>query len=83
MLQHDNVYADISYILHDDEIVPLLKQTINNPKLGEKVLFGTDYFVVRNHSSEKDLLTSITGNLTTKEFDKIARNNPRNYLNLN
>lgn len=34
MLQHDNVYADISYILHSDtNILPLLRQTLKNSKL--------------------------------------------------
>ncbi|WP_299179876.1 hypothetical protein [uncultured Aquimarina sp.] len=80
MLQHDNVYADISYILHDDQIFPLLRQTINNPKLGDKVLFGTDFYVVRNHSAEKNLVATTTGNLTVEEFDIIARDNPAVFL---
>ncbi|WP_299311770.1 hypothetical protein [uncultured Aquimarina sp.] len=80
MLQHDNVYADISYILHDEHIFPLLRQTINHPKLGKKVLFGTDFYVVRNHSAEKNLVATTTGNLTVEEFDIIARNNPAEFL---
>ena len=80
MLQHDNVYSDISYILHDEEIFPLLRQTINHPKLGKKVLFGTDFYVVRNHSAEKNLVATTTGNLTVEEFDIIARDNPAMFL---
>ncbi len=80
MLQHDNVYADISYILHDERIFPLLRQTINHPILGKKVLFGTDFYVVRNHSAEKNLIATTTGNLTVEEFDVIARDNPAVFL---
>ncbi len=80
MLQHKNVYADISYILHNESIFDLLKETINNPKLGKKVLFGTDFYVVRNHKSEKNLLVQTKGSLDYDEFDLIARENPIEYL---
>lgn len=83
MLQYPNVYADISYILHgDQEILPLLIQTLQNPGLKEKVLFGTDFFVVRNHKSDKNMLADMTSSLSETEFDQIARINPRNYLNI-
>ncbi|WP_299887065.1 amidohydrolase family protein [uncultured Lacinutrix sp.] len=80
LLQHDNVYADISYILHNEKIFNLLKETINNPKLGKKVLFGTDFYVVRNHKAEKNLLAQTKGNLNDEDFNLIARENPINYL---
>ncbi len=80
LLQHENVYADISYILHDDGVFDLLRQTINHPVLGQKVLFGTDFYVVRNHKAEKNLLVQTQGNLTDDEFVKIAQLNPDNYL---
>lgn len=80
MLQHKNVYADISYILYNEAIFPLLKETINHPNLGDKVLFGTDFFVVRNHASEKGLVSKTLSNLSNEEFDKIARENPSNFI---
>lgn len=80
IMQYDNVYADLSYIIHEQEIIPLLKQTLNNPNLKEKVLFGTDFYVVRNHNSEKELLAKTMASLTTEEFDQIARENPTKYL---
>ncbi|GAB2808593.1 amidohydrolase family protein [Ferruginibacter profundus] len=83
MLQHKNVYADISYILHDDAaILPLLKQTLQNKNLREKVLYGTDFFVVRNHKSDKNMLADMMGGLEEEDFDQIARVNPRKFLNL-
>ncbi|MDB5223375.1 MAG: hypothetical protein JWN83_2042 [Chitinophagaceae bacterium] len=81
ILQYPNVYADISYILHGDaEILPLLKQTLQNPGLREKVLYGTDFFVVRNHKSDKNMLADMMGGLTVEDFDQIARTNPAKYL---
>ena len=83
ILQHENIYADISYILHDKNIFDLLKSTINNEKLGKKILFGTDFYVVRNHKAEKNLLTQTKGGLDDYEFDLIARENPIKYLSTN
>jgi Amidohydrolase len=83
MLQYPNVYADISYILHDDALIlPLLKQTLQNKKLKERVLYGTDFYVVRNHKSDKNILADIMCRLDEKDFDQIARTNPRKFLNL-
>jgi predicted TIM-barrel fold metal-dependent hydrolase len=83
MMQYPNVYADLSYIIHNQEIFPLLKKTINNPLLKDRILFGTDFYVVRNHNSEKELLATTMANLSTEEFDLIARENPINYLKRN
>jgi hypothetical protein len=81
MLQHDHVYADISYILHGDlQILPLLRSTLQHPTLKTRVLYGTDFFVVRNHKSDKNMLADIKGGLLRSEFDQIARINPGLYL---
>lgn len=81
MLQYPQVYADISYILHQNTLVtPLLTQTLQNPGLRKRVLFGTDFFVVRNHNSDKDLLGLMMGGLREADFDVIARENPREFL---
>jgi predicted TIM-barrel fold metal-dependent hydrolase len=80
MLKYDNIYADISYIIHDDEIIPLLQQTLKNPELRAKVLFGTDFYVVRNHKSEKEMLAEVMGRLSKEDFNQIARRNPKEFL---
>lgn len=83
MIRFPNVYADISFILHNDVLIlPLLKQTLQNPKLREKVLYGTDFYVVRNLKSDKQMLADMMGGLDEKDFDQIARYNPRVFLNL-
>jgi len=82
MMQYPNVYADISYILHDKDIFPLLKETLKtrHGKLRDRVLFGTDFYVVRNHNSEKELFVSSDAELDDEEFDLIARSNPDTFL---
>jgi predicted TIM-barrel fold metal-dependent hydrolase len=83
MLQKENVYADISYIIHKKSIIPLLKATLQHEKLRQRVLFGTDFYVVRNHNSEKEMLADISDGLNEKDFDAIARYNPVSYLKKN
>ncbi len=82
ILQFEHVYGDISYILHQPDIYPLLKQALQkqNPILRQRVLFGTDFYVVRNHKSEKQLLAELQANLDQEEFDLIARENPNRFL---
>jgi hypothetical protein len=82
LLQYQNTYADISYILHNPAILPLLKQTLRNPQLRPRVLYGTDFYVVRNHKSDKEILADLMGGLSESDFDTIARFNPRVFLNL-
>jgi len=82
MLQYPNTCADISYILHNPEILPLLQQTLRHPSLRPRVLYGTDFYVVRNHKSDKEMLADMMGGLSIEDFDQIARINPRPFLNL-
>lgn len=84
MLQHKNVYADISYILHGDaQIMPLLHFTLSHEQLKERVLYGSDFYVVRNHKSDKNMMADMRARLTEPEFDQIARINPVKYLERN
>lgn len=80
MLQYPRVYADISYILHQPAILPLLKKTLAAPVLQERVLYGSDFYVVRNHKSDKEMLAEMQAGLTEEEFDRIARYNPQRFL---
>lgn len=84
MIQFPNVYSDISYIAHNNAIHSLLKRTLskNNTKLRTRVLFGTDFYVVRSNKSEKQILADTMAGLTEEEFNLIARINPRSYLGI-
>ncbi len=107
MIDYKNVYADLSYIISNPSIYPLLKYTLEKGedyenehqnylqepspnkkalhytgknKLRSRVLFGTDFYVVRNHNSDKELFVETKALLTEEEFDLIARENTHNYL---
>jgi hypothetical protein len=46
------------------------------------VLFGTDFYVVRNHKSEKQMLADLQKALTPDELAWITYINPKTFLNL-
>jgi hypothetical protein len=67
--------------LHDVQAIqPLLKRTLENNGLRSKVLYGTDFFVVRNHKSDKNMLTEYEEGLSHADFTVIAKINPRKFL---
>lgn len=89
MLQYKNVYADISYTLHNKETMPLLYRTLQNKTIGpsgyslsQKVLFGTDFYVVRNHKTEKQLFAELEYHLEEDMMQALAIDNPHRFLNL-
>jgi hypothetical protein len=82
ILQYPNVYSDISYIVHSPAILPLLTKSLqaDRGQLRERVLYGTDFYVVRNYKSDKNMLADMLAGLTEEEFNLIARENPTTFL---
>lgn len=52
-------------------------------RLRSHILYGTDFYVVRNHNSDKDLFAQTRAALDEGSFDLIARENTHNYLSRN
>lgn len=82
MVEYENVYADISFILHDETLFPLLKFILEDPKVKDKVLFGSDYYVVSQKDTEKDLFLNLKGYLGQELFELISYTNPKKFLNI-
>ncbi|MDP2159838.1 MAG: amidohydrolase family protein [Flavobacterium sp.] len=80
MVAYDNVYADISFILHDQDLFPLLRFLLEDDKVKHKILFGSDYYVVSQKNTEKDLHLNLRGYLGNDLFEMIASDNPRRFL---
>ncbi len=79
--KYKNVYADISFMLYDKEIWPLLKLMLNSDeKLRKRILFGTDYYVVAQKGTERELSIGIRSYLGEELFFQIARHNVEEYL---
>lgn len=82
--EYPNLYADISYTIFDQqENTPLLKVLLQEPQIRDKVLFGSDFFMVENHKySERRLSIDLRAELGEKLFWQIANTNPKVFLNI-
>ena len=80
LLNFKNVYADISYTSHDLKYLNLLSEILDNPKISERVLFGTDFYVVSNHKTEKQYWIDMQNSLGVKKWNLIAQQNPTEFL---
>lgn len=81
MRKYENVYADISYTLEDQRLLPLLKFTLDiDPKIRERVLFGTDFYLVSKAISERKFGINVRSFLGESLFRQIAVENPKRFL---
>ncbi len=80
MIQYEGVYADISFILFNQELFPLLKFILQDEKVSHKILFGTDYYVVAQKNTEKALFQNLRSYIGEDLFYKIANENPKSFL---
>jgi predicted TIM-barrel fold metal-dependent hydrolase len=79
---YPNLWTDISYTLFaEDEYVYLLKVLLSDPRITERVLYGSDFYVVENAKlEERHRAVRIRAVLGEDLFNTIARDNPRTYL---
>ncbi len=77
---------------YEEQFKEYQKETSDNKKafhltgrnrLRSHILYGTDFYVVRNHNSDKDLFAQTRAALDEESFDLIARENTHNYLSRN
>lgn len=90
ILKSENVYTDVSFTLNERETHDKIYRDINTEKLGDKILFGTDYYVVEKNKDEamlRDELRNRLNELDAKagtspdaSFNKIAAYNPISFL---
>lgn len=81
ILKYDNIYADVSYMLNKKEYHSMLKVILeSSEQIRSRVLFGSDYYVVAQTGSERELSFNLRGYLGEDLFKQIAETNPREYL---
>jgi len=79
--KYPNVYTDISYTLNDTSLLPLLKMTLEaNDKIRERVLFGTDFYMVSKAISEREFAINVRAALGQELFEQIAITNTERFL---
>ena len=80
--KYKNAYTDISYTLSEKSLIPLLNITLQDPALQNKILFGTDYYMVEQEESEKEFCINLRSELGENNYRLIAEQNPKIFLNL-
>lgn len=83
MDSHDNLYADIAYTAHKEHFLPLVKVLTNTPNLREKILYGSDCYMVLLDKSERAFSINLRGYLGEDDYRQIAETNPRVFLSRN
>jgi len=82
MRKYPNVYTDISYTLNDKTLLPLLKMILeSDQKIKERVLFGTDFYLVSKDISEREFAINVRSYLGNDLFNQIAITNAERFLN--
>jgi uncharacterized protein len=84
--KYDHFYADISYTWEDPSFNSLLKVILEesregeDKKLFERILFGTDYFLVTREIGERQFAINLRAFLGERNFRQIATLNPVSFL---
>lgn len=80
LIDNPNVYTDISYSLYDKKVFNSLIDDINNEAIKNRILFGTDFFMVIREKSEKRLVHDFQSKISGMNFNLISYQNPRVFL---
>ncbi len=80
--EYPGLYTDISFTLSKKEYFPLLKILLHDQSINNKVLFGSDYYMVETKTEERRFSTDLRAYLGEPLFQKIAFDNPREFLGI-
>jgi uncharacterized protein len=78
--EYKNMYTDISYTLSDSSLLPLLKVQLQDDKMRDKILFGTDFYMAEQEISERNFSVNVRAYLGEQDFKQIAHVNAERYL---
>ena len=77
---HTNVFADLAYTAYDTRLLPLIKVLVNTPKLGDRILYGSDFYMVQRDVTEREYSINLRAFLGEEDFHKITVENPKAFL---
>ncbi len=86
--KYPNLYTDVSYTMFTEKpayrpftYFEFLKVLLVEKEVRERVLFGTDYYMVeREKVSEKEVSIALRAHLGEKTYFQLAHHNPRRFL---
>ncbi len=77
---HTNVFADVAYTAYDTSLLPVIKVLVNTPKLRDRILYGSDFYMVQRDVTEREFSINLRAFLGERDFHKIAVENPKAFL---
>lgn len=77
---YPNIYTDISYSSHFEDVRESFVGYMENPDLKHKILFGTDFFMTLQEVKDEQEMLNRTVNSFDEHFEKIASDNVKTYL---
>ena len=88
MKEYEGLYTDISYTLHDPKTHSIIFQQLANTAYGNRIMFGTDYFLTErelpeklNYSTFKNVaLAKPATGTSTNAWDAISATNVLSFL---
>ena len=80
MIKYENLYTDISFMIFNEELFPLLKYLLLDDKVNKKILFGTDFYVVSQKKTEKAIYQNLRSFIGEESFYLISHENPKRFL---
>lgn len=81
MERYDNMYSDFSYTLYNKHHSSKLKELIlENKLISERVLYGSDYYMVVMEGHFRVLKINFTSTMGDEIMRKIAFENPKRFL---
>ena len=80
--RYKNLYTDISYTLSDTRYFRILDDILKSPKYNNKILYGSDFYMISSQKAEKIYYEDLVNHLDPKIFNKIAVENPKRFLKI-
>ncbi|NOR86795.1 MAG: amidohydrolase family protein [Bacteroidales bacterium] len=82
IIKHPNFYTDVSFTMSEKSYFSLLKVIMMEKNVREKILFGSDYYMVETKSNERRFGLDLRAFLGDSYFKDIAHTNPKAFIGL-
>lgn len=80
MREHPNVYTDVAYTAHDRRLWPELAVRLNTDGLKERILFGSDFYMVRMEVTPRQFSIGLRSFVGETAFKQMAEINAATFL---
>lgn len=79
---YPNFYTDVSFTLEETKYFSLLKVFMTDEQLADKILFGSDYYMVETEADERRFGIDLRASLGEDNFYKISKINVEKFLGI-